>query len=275
MSKVSTLALVGAAALSFSAIAVAQQSLTQNPVSIGGMNSDSERRSFEDLLNAAYETLQSKRFHDNLNALGTEFPAIYVHFLGSGTTTDPRTAVTHSAEQLSEVVLAKPPYRYVRGPAVLVGGDEDDTATAGWTGTSEQRGSMTIGRFHLGRWQSLDAVERSCAINTVSHEMSHLVSNEPQLFMAHITDSHAATLTSKDKAGRAINPPNAVASYLVGAVAQCTWLQEHGYSPAVDLKTCVQVFGHRGFNGNRCQSFSGSREVSIRNDLPTPMVLKD
>jgi hypothetical protein len=257
------------------AVAGAQQTVGGPPVSLGGVNSDSERVSFEGLLNAAYETLQSKRFHDNLRSLGTAYPDIYIHFLGGGTPADPRTAVTSTAHKLSDAIAATPPYRYVRSPVTLVGGIDDNTATAGWTGTPDQRGSMTVGRFHLARWQSLDAVERSCAVNTIAHEMSHLISSQTPTYMMHLTDSYAASLTTRDRNGKEIQPPHAVASYLVGAVAQCTWLQENGYSPAVDLKACVQIFGHRTFNGNRCQSFSGNREIRARNDLPAEDVLRD
>jgi hypothetical protein len=246
-----------------------------DPVYVTDVENAAEREAFNRLVTEASATLRSERFHSNLRSLSNSYPAVYVHFLGSNAPGAERTSVTQTVDQLSAVVSGRAPYRFVRSPAYLVGTSSDDTARAGWTGTSEQLGSMTIGRSHLARWQSQDEVERSCAINTVAHEMTHLISNSPSIFMGHITDSFAATLTSVRSDGSPISPRHAVASYLIGTVAQCTWLQEKGYLPAVDLATCVQVFGDRGHNGLRCRSFSGSRAVINRSDLPAPYELLD
>lgn len=245
------------------------------PVSLGGVDSDAEREAFEALLSDAWRVLASDRFHSNLRSLGSMFPQVYVHFLGEQGSGKMRTAHNVTVNVLSDIVAAKANWHYVRSPAFLTGDQKFGEALTGWTGTSAQVGSMSIGRLHLARWRSTDKVEQSCAVNTIAHEMSHLVSNSPKLFMAEITDDYAATLTSKASDGSDISPPNAVASYLIGSVAQCTWLQERGYTPEVDLEACLRVFGHRGHNGFRCREFSGNREVRPRDDLSKPYELID
>lgn len=241
------------------------------PVYAQGVTDPRERAAFSGLLTDAYSALQSDRFRANLLSLSSAYSQSFVYYLGDDAP-GRRTPVFQTPSELLDVVSGRSPYRYVRSPAFVVDGDE---ARAGWTGRDDQSGSMTIGRVHLDRWRSADPVEQSCAINTVAHEMTHLVSNRPNLFMNQITDSRAATLTAFSADGSPINPPRAVASYLIGTVAQCTWLQENGYSPAVDLASCVEVFGHRGYNKNRCQAFSGGRAVAPRGGLPDAHDLKD
>jgi hypothetical protein len=245
------------------------------PVTVVSPPSGEERLAFEGLIAEAADTLRSPELAANLRSLDATYPRIYVHFVGAGSASDPRTAVTTSTTQLSDVVRPSPPFRYVDTEASLRGGAGDDAAHAGWNPQAGQSGSMTIGGFHLARWLSKDVVERSCAINTVAHELTHLISNEPVRFMSHVTDDFSAALTSVDRSAKRIVPPHAVASYLLGTVAQCTWLQRQGYAPGVDLKACVATFGHRRFNGNRCTQFSGDRPIVDRPDLAPPHEAKD
>jgi hypothetical protein len=61
-----------------------------------------------------------------------------------------------------------------------------------------------------------------------------------------------------------------LASYLIGSVAQCTYLQEIGRVPAGGLGACVAVFGTRNFNNARCNRFTNGEAVEERADLPAP-----
>jgi hypothetical protein len=61
-----------------------------------------------------------------------------------------------------------------------------------------------------------------------------------------------------------------VASYLIGAVAQCTWLERQGRLGQEDVPACVEVFGVRAFNWDRCGQFAGGEPVAERSGLPPP-----
>lgn len=243
--------------------AAAAQLTASDPVHIEGA---AERQSLTSLLTEALATLRSPRFQANLKSLQQDYPLIYLR-------QDPGGAhAAGTVDDLAGIVAGKAPkYHYVRSPVALTGGHSDSTVFVTKVGARD--GSMTLGREHLVRWQAADLVDRSCAVNTVAHEISHLVSTSPTSFDHALTDTLAAAASSVAKDGSPLASPLPVGSYLVGTVAQCTWLQENGYSPAVDLRTCVQMFGTRGFNKNRCKEFSGGRAIKFRTGLPLPHVL--
>lgn len=257
--------LAGAAAAGGAASA---QLAPSDPVHIDGAGGAAERQSLTSLLTEALATLRSQRFQTNLKSLQGEYPLLYLREDRSG------APETGSVDDLADIIAGKAPnYRYVRSPVALTGNQKNSTAAAGETGTAAHEGSMTLGREHLASWQSADMVRRSCALNTVAHEIAHLVSTDPTSYVYALTDASAGALSSIGKDGSPLVSPLPVASYFTGTVAQCTWLQEKGYSPAVDLKTCVQMFGTRGFNKLRCGEFSGGREIRFRPRLPLPHVL--
>ncbi|HEY8614906.1 hypothetical protein [Phenylobacterium sp.] len=259
---------------------VAPSPTAVDPVYIDGATA-AEKAQLQALLSETVAVLNSAEFHANLKSLKTTYPDVFLN-AGHWNNPTPANTVNVSVDELSDVVAGKAPkYRYVRAPVALASSETngDFTPIAGWTGSvTAQDTSLTLGREQFRRWRSADPVERSCAVNTVAHEISHLVADHaksPTQFWQAVIDSKAKTLTTTAPGGAAINPPNAVASYLIGTVAQCTWLQRQGYTPTVDLKACVQAFGHRGFNKLRCASFAGAQAVAIRPGLPTAHDITD
>lgn len=256
---------IGAAAAALTATALAAQQASTNPAYVGGAATQAEDAQLTALLNDAYNTLRSDAFKANLKSLSTEFRTVFMRVEGDETTSKP--VRNGSVGDLADVVSAKSPNRYVRVPVALVGGSRYYFALSGTTGDGVHA-SFTLGRANLGYWGSSDPVERSCAINTVAHEMSHLISSDATAFREDtqpIRDTNAGTRSGT----------NAVASYLVGTVAQCTWLQKQNHSPAVNIKECVKVFGHRGFNQLRCDQFKQNKEIKYRSDLYTEHVITD
>ena len=242
-----------------------------DPIYLDAAN-QSEKPDFESLLAASYAVLSSPEFRANLASLDSIYPEVYLSYQNSG---NPGDAITGTVATLSDIVSAKAPdYYFFRSPVALVGDSFAADARTGWTGTN-QEGAMAIGREHLARWRSTNEVERSCAINTVAHEISHLVSTDQSTFYVALSDNKARTLTSVTADGRFREPPLPIGTYLLGSVAQCTWLQQQGYSPSIDLKTCVAIFGTRGFSKNRCKSFPAGSEVKFQTGLPTPHVVGD
>lgn len=113
-------------------------------------------------------------------------------------------------------------------------------------------------------FQSQDIVERSCAINTAAHEYAHTISTMPVRYDAAFTDTNDRQELIPNRR----NPGTPVASYLIGTVAQCTWLQDQGRVGAGGLQACVQTFGVAAMNLERCRSFAGGQPVTPRPDLP-------
>ena len=157
-------------------------------------------------------------------------------------------------------------FRYVTATVTLQGGADDGRALAGYAGVAADGrtglASMTLGRLHLQRYRSSDVVERSCAINTMAHERAHTLTNTRPTFL------HAIEDTGKGAAPAGSVTP--LASYLIGATAQCTYLQQHGRVSATGLRACLAVFGTNSFNSNRCTQFHSTVPVRERPGLAAP-----
>jgi hypothetical protein len=88
-----------------------------------------------------------------------------------------------------------------------------------------------------GSWRSEGALEKSCAINTAAHELTHTISETPGKVDFTIADGGY---------GGAAKKGQHFASYTVGSVAQCTWLQERRAMPG-SLAECVRSHGTQGY----------------------------
>jgi len=120
-------------------------------------------------------------------------------------------------------------------------------------------GQIELGRLHFARYTRGDTVEKSCAINTMVHEMSHTLSDQADKFWMHILDS-------QDK----VTPPFGVheAGYFIGTIAQCTYLQTKGRVTQSGFQSCLQTFSNPAigsrFNGLACDDFPDGTPI-----LPT------
>jgi hypothetical protein len=242
----------------------AQEPALKNPFYVGGANK-SEETAFNELLKEGYETLRSDLFRSNIKSLAIQYPTVFLRIEGVGTTGSVKTGTVND---VVDIIQSKAPYRYVEVPVSLYNTTSTFFNLAGVIGDNINA-SWALGRANFyTNWLSTDMVMKSCGINNVAHEMSHLISSDATVFSEQtqpIKDRGAATRSGTDP----------VASYLVGTVAQCTWLQQKNYSPTVDLKACVQVFGHRGFNGLRCNQFNQIREIKYRSGLPPEHIIND
>ncbi len=202
--------------------------------------------------------LASKELAANLAALAAEYPVVFLR----------DRALGDIAELVDVLHIDEEGLRYSRTPVFLRGDTSDFIARAGWTGDFPNGGgvqttSMTLGRGHLQRYTSSNVVERSCAINTLAHETTHTIVTHPSKVFYAIMD----TGTAPPSDARAV-----VASYLVGSVAQCTWLQNRDRLPRdrAHLAMCVELFGARSFNSLRCDRFANGQPIEPRSDLPGP-----
>lgn len=225
---------------------------------IAGASSRAEADQMGQLLTDAHAVLRSEQFERNLRGLSAAYPVIYARKGVQDTTAN---------EVADYVSLKKLGARYVVVDAFVVGGQpiEGILASAG-------EGMPGIGRFAdltllsiVPRlFQSQDPVERSCAINATAHEYAHTISTMPVRYEAAFTDTNSRQTRISDRA----HPGSPIASYLIGAVAQCTWLQDQGRIGPQDLRACIEVFGVNGFNLQRCRSFADGQPVRLRSDLP-------
>ena len=124
------------------------------------------------------------------------------------------------------------------------------------TGFNGQRWRMAISRKTLDRWLSSDPVTKSCAVNTVAHEIMHTFVAQAGGGMVFIDGGRRA---------RPSRSSGTTGSYVIGQLAQCTWLAEQGRIAAGDVAACVPVFYSAGgkFAAGRCDDFADGRPVRL------------
>jgi hypothetical protein len=104
--------------------------------------------------------------------------------------------------------------------------------------------------YVLDRWRAESLVARSCAVNSLAHEIAHSFS-QSRTSAEHVFADR----------GKGRFPPwfyGPLASYTIGAAAQCTMLEaeerlEGGFA------RCMRTWGTKQFNSNYC---SGAATVS-------------
>ena len=126
----------------------------------------------------------------------------------------------------------------------------------------QKTGQIEIGRLHLARYTQGDAVEKSCALNTLVHEISHTLSDSPDIYWMHILDSQHGT-----------TPPRGIfeASYFIGVIAQCTYLENIGRTSPSEFESCILTFSDPSlssrFRSSACDDFPGKTPITPRGRL--------
>lgn len=226
---------------------------TEPNVYIDAVSTEDERTQLASLIREAHATLGSATFRENLLALKTAYPRIYANPAWT------RIDVDRLAAILS---LEEPDTRYVRLPVALRGSESygdggtgfnyiGSTGSVHWNG-EDPVGAMSLGRVNMFRYRQDNIVDRSCAINTMAHEITHTISRTPGKYIYAIADTAVGSLPADT---------SATASYLVGSVAQCTWLQAQGRIGAADVPKCVGVFGVKEFNNPKCPEFEADEPI--------------
>lgn len=88
----------------------------------------------------------------------------------------------------------------------------------------------------------------ACTVNTLAHEWTHAVS----------ATGAESFFTDEDHKDSTV----ALVSYTVGSLAQCVFLDAHGYS-GMDLQACVREIGRMSFDQSTC-SAKGARALQAR-----------
>lgn len=229
---------------------------------VSGTETEAERLLVSELLSETQGVLRSPEFRHNLSALQEHHPTIFVR----------RRQPDQPLPQVIEGVTGGwGAARYPPVRIVLLGPNDPNDEHYQRAGTGKPPlgiGSVPIrlGRGIVADYGSADLVTQSCAVNTLAHELVHAISSTPVIFTRAFEDTRrgdAAIITRSDR-------HSAVASYLVGSVAQCTWLESKGRIPRWAVPDCVDVFGYRSFNWKRCPAFPAMRSVQLDVNLPPP-----
>ena len=253
---------IGTALMAVSVILATVPAEARSGLAIDGASGEKERAALTRWIGETDAILSSDAFRKNLLSLKGDHPQVYFDQNPDG------TPLLKSIDDLVRALRPEEGFRYLPVSVALVGtnqnisNDIDWTALTGWTGYADDGGfslaSLALGRKHLANWLADDVVQRSCAVNTLAHEVTHTISTHHKFYNVAFTDL----------ARRSAPAGVPAASYLVGTTAQCTWLQQQGRVTAAGFKSCVAVFGSRHFNSARCTSFGGGQPVIERPDLP-------
>lgn len=114
-------------------------------------------------------------------------------------------------------------------------GELADTAI----GVRDHAATITLRTPVLERWQATSVEARACAINTVAHEWTHLVTTT------------GAISTFQDRCHTQSTVP--LVSYTVGAIAQCAYLAKR-VAFSIDMAACVAAVGTTYFDGDTCRA---------------------
>lgn len=221
---------------------------------LAGADSAAEHEAADRLLAEAYGVLRSPAFRANLEALQARYPAVYAR--PAEQAIDPREiARTLALERLGA--------RYAPAQVTIVDDAGPALAAAGEGGVHGRYSDMMITRGVLQAFASTDPVIRSCAVNVAAHEYAHTLSLTPVGYRVAFADTTVRQRRIADREA----PSTPVASYLIGAVAQCTWLQREGRIGQADIRACIEVFGVQAFNWARCGQFGSDEPVALRPGL--------
>lgn len=233
-----------------------QQALSGPFRQLHGVSSDAERQAVTRLLTDAYDVLRSPQFQANLRSLEPRYPAVYQDN-GHQDATIPETA---------DLLALRPPgSRYVPVDVIL----EDNLGGFAGMATENAAGEgrysdIVLSRYVLAAYGHSDTVVRSCAVNVAAHELAHTLSRTPFVYRPAFTDTSSPT-QSRIPGRRDQSAP--VASYLIGSVAQCTWLQRQRRIAQAEVAGCIEVFGTAAGNDQRCGQFADGQPVIPRPDL--------
>jgi hypothetical protein len=206
-----------------------------------------DREQLEQLLLASSAILMSDALQSNAGAIQSTYPEIFLN----GT-----LGYKRPADVVSLLQMPRSGMRYRRTPVVFGSG-----AITGFDG---QRWRMAIKQSTLDQWLSDDPVMRSCAVNTVAHEITHTFVSESSGSMSFIDGGLEGFRSRRN---------GTTGSYVIGQLAQCTWLAEQGRIAKSEVAACVPVFyskpgwlpWSRGkLAVGRCNDFADGRRVSLQ-----------
>lgn len=224
--------------------------------------SSADRALVQELFPDALAVLRSTEFRENMQTLEGSTGGVYANRRGEVLT----------LSMVHEIIVGNTwRDRYVSTTIFVIGSDKvgDPSrfhANTGRHGLARHSASVHVGKGVIAQYGSADEVEKSCAINTAAHEITHTISDVPVFYRMKFTDTRLHERGVGRSASERVMP---IATYLVGSVAQCTYLQQKRRISTSELRECVKVFGDRAFNDLRCTSFKDGGPVRLDAYLPS------
>jgi hypothetical protein len=186
------------------------------------------------LIGEAHDVIVSPEFRAHLAAIAT---------LDGGPASHVMTGLQAARRYLGLDGAGQLPARYRSPGSPSAPCDENLSETAD-TGIDGGRATICLQAITVHRMISTALEERACAIDTIAHEWSHTIAVE------HGSD----TALIQDGGHRGAKTP--VASYVIGGVAQCTYIERQKHTPMTpaQFKACVEGTGTSAFNPGSCTS---------------------
>ena len=238
-----------------------------NPHILAGDIAPADKAAVSAWIDEAVALFKSPAFERNFKRASVRFPDVYVSetqdiipsdlLLTRLKTQDPRNTGLSWPKTFVVLDGASAPRSLNRSG---FGFDGSRKAAAGpfpSDAVETKTGQIEIGRLHLARYTQGDLVEKSCALNTLVHEISHTLSETPDKYWMHILDSQ-----------RGVTPPRGTfeASYFIGVVAQCTFLENKGRIDPADFESCMATFSDptaaSRFRSSACDDFPGNTPIT-------------
>jgi hypothetical protein len=190
-----------------------------------------DRATLTEIVNATVQVITSDRFAERLAAIEQQ-----QLWLSPGEDTLP-------PREVLEIYLGRHPS--MRSVPTLVSVTKKWFSGAPITGLSASppvRGTIRLSTAELKRWRKGTPQGRSCAVNTLAHELTHTISRSADRGVYLFTDR------GRDAATQQGQP---LVSYVVGSVAQCTMLEAHN-ALGGDFAACVRRWGTNLFYSGGC-----------------------
>lgn len=194
--------------------------------------SAAHREAAQELVDATLQVITSERFARNLAGLGQPYQRIWLSPYGK----------TMSPEGIAQIYLGR--HSTVRPVPIVIQLKEQDTPGQDFNDDSPLTSTIFLPPYVLtDRWRGETLIQRSCAVNSLAHEIAHAFSQSP-------TDD-VYIFADRGKGWFMSHFYGPLASYTIGTVAQCTMLDEANELPD-GFAACLRTWGTKEFNSSGC-----------------------
>jgi hypothetical protein len=187
-------------------------------------------------VDATLQVITSERFARNLAGLGQPYQRIWLSPFGE----------TMSPAGIAQIYLGR--HSTVRPVPIVIKIKKQDTPSQRFNGDSPLTSTIFLPPYVLDdRWRGATLEQRSCAVNSLAHEIAHAFSQSPTDGVYIFADRGKGWFTS-----HFYGP---LASYAIGTVAQCTMLEEANRLPN-GFTACLRKWGTKEFKSGPCDRAS-------------------
>jgi hypothetical protein len=203
-------------------------------ISLDDSMSSVDRETVQELVNATLQVITGERFARNLEGLGRPYRRIWLSPYGE----------TMTPEGVAQIYLGE--HRIVRPAPIVIEVANQGTPTQGFSTQGPLVSYIVLTPDVLARWRGDTLERRSCAVNSLAHELSHSFSQDPVKADYIFADKGKGSVFNLIE--YFYGP---LASYTIGTVAQCTMLEEANELPA-GFAACLTTWGTDEFNSDYC-----------------------